>query len=926
MLRTLGPLQLDGHPLTRPKTLTFLAYLALAGPVSRRYAREVFWGVGSSTSALRVVLNQLRKENPELVIENQDLLSSPVDSDVKRFLLAAQRHHHEQALLLYQGHFLETVDFEMGEELEEWVQTTRESLLRHAIHAAFSLAEQHARLHDWSEVSRRVHQGLHYGSTLGFTFEEKHQARALLIAAGDPAARFFDACAIPEEAPEEVTAFQREKMMVLPEKHRALLGRENGLQELLEQVKTQRLTTITGIGGSGKTTLASHLIHHPEMQTAFQDGVGWIDLQHQSASQWTDHVAKMLQVPLSEHESWNRILQYLQPRHVLLVLNHFEHLHTEKGKLEQLLQHCPNVHLLVTSRARLGLSIEKARALSGLENEQASIDLMLQGIPAERIQMLKPTALQHLVRQVQHHPLSLQQLGHLLKFVSPTDLLKSLQHNPRETTGPGQGMMQVFESTCLLLPEDIQQKLFWLGVFEEGFDLQASIQVAGFGLAELQVLHDHNLIQLEASDRYTLHPLFLEHLRHSITPEQCQNMSERHHQHYVRERLQQLSEDGLAAEFSTEEANITKAIKHAVKHQMPDTETTLYVCLMHFERQGTYRAGLQFFQALCHLPELHNAVQVILEAHTSWMAFRCGDYDTALTLAERALVLAPPGTSRAILMQLHNTLGTIHLQHDREAQAEGHFREALKMAMEINDPVRMLRYRCNLATCQMGQGKHEEAAREYQFLLGTPSLRNDVNLLAVVVLAWSHLQLFHVRGPHVAQVVMLLEEVSQRCQKAGLSTHLQDITVTLGHAYLQDRQYEKVLECVGTITREMQGSHHPVHEIDAVLLEARAYTLLRQLPAARNRLMLAIHLMRDQLAPSRVVDSLLYYADLVHLEGSGNIRELQDLSSMRMSRWQKELLEEVLVRTSWSEHPMPLDLWLNFQWLRQHHLKVQQQA
>ncbi len=126
-----------------------------------------------------------------------------------------------------------------------------------------------------------------------------------------------------------------------------------------------RLLTLTGPGGVGKTRLAIRLAE--QLAESFPDGVAFVPLAAVSAS---DVVSTILQA-LGGRESGGdsssvRLHQLLGEHALLLVLDNFEHLAPAAGIVSDLLDACPRLKVLVTSRVVLQLSAEHVYAVPPL--------------------------------------------------------------------------------------------------------------------------------------------------------------------------------------------------------------------------------------------------------------------------------------------------------------------------------------------------------------------------------------------------------------------------------------------------------------------------------------------------------------------------------------------------------------------------------
>src|SRR5262249_43350766 len=155
------------------------------------------------------------------------------------------------------------------------------------------------------------------------------------------------------------------------------VGREPELAELEALLRAQRLVTVTGLGGAGKTRLALELASRKT--GVWRDGVWFVDLTALSDPELVaSAVVTTLSVPeppeLSPQET---LLAYLGALELLVVLDCCEPLTASCGKLaEAFLLRAPHVRLLVTSRRPLGVHGEFEFELEPLPfpTESASAD------------------------------------------------------------------------------------------------------------------------------------------------------------------------------------------------------------------------------------------------------------------------------------------------------------------------------------------------------------------------------------------------------------------------------------------------------------------------------------------------------------------------------------------------------------------------
>lgn len=128
-LRTLGGLGLEGSELQRPKPLLLLAYLALEGPTSRRQLAELFWrDAKDPRDVLSTSIRRLNTGGEVVSNVGRHRLCANVSCDAVEFERAAKLVDPRSLLDLYTGAFLDGLDLELGEEIEEWLYAKREHL------------------------------------------------------------------------------------------------------------------------------------------------------------------------------------------------------------------------------------------------------------------------------------------------------------------------------------------------------------------------------------------------------------------------------------------------------------------------------------------------------------------------------------------------------------------------------------------------------------------------------------------------------------------------------------------------------------------------------------------------------------------------------------------------------------------------------
>jgi non-specific serine/threonine protein kinase len=138
------------------------------------------------------------------------------------------------------------------------------------------------------------------------------------------------------------------------------VGRRQATAELRRMLSESRLVTLTGIGGVGKTRLATHVAR--EMRRTCRDGVWLVELDRLDDE---SQIPSAIVVALELHDASARkpttvLNDYLADRRMLLVLDNCEHLLRGCASVvTELLSAAPGLRILATSREPLGVAGER---------------------------------------------------------------------------------------------------------------------------------------------------------------------------------------------------------------------------------------------------------------------------------------------------------------------------------------------------------------------------------------------------------------------------------------------------------------------------------------------------------------------------------------------------------------------------------------
>jgi predicted ATPase/class 3 adenylate cyclase len=143
------------------------------------------------------------------------------------------------------------------------------------------------------------------------------------------------------------------RVVSIPREWTSLVGREDDLATIEELVLSQRLVTLTGTGGSGKTRLAIRAAR--DLAPRFRGPVVFVPLV---AAADAGGVVPLLARALGVNgllKSWDDALEILEPQNALIVWDNTEHLPDVGSRIAEIRDRCERLHCLVTSRASLGV-------------------------------------------------------------------------------------------------------------------------------------------------------------------------------------------------------------------------------------------------------------------------------------------------------------------------------------------------------------------------------------------------------------------------------------------------------------------------------------------------------------------------------------------------------------------------------------------
>ncbi|MEQ1821650.1 MAG: adenylate/guanylate cyclase domain-containing protein [Fimbriimonadaceae bacterium] len=607
---------------------------------------------------------------------------------------------------------------------------------------------------------------------------------------------------------------------------RPFIGRHQERETLNKALKEgkQRLITIRGFGGMGKTTIAR--VCAWDNVEAFPEGVWWVDCETaNSREEIVANAYQAIQKPIDPSDPERGLAEAIGNSKFLMVFDCFERVALHAGIFDGLLKKCPNLQVVVTSRVLLGLPWEYEFELRGLTNSQkrgATVDAM--ALFAEAAVHVRPDfaitranrkILSELVTSLEFIPLAIVITAGRLRHLSLEEVLaqvkKSLLSAVKQAQlDPGRhgGLRQVIETSISLLDEQDRRVAGELSVFDGGFYLSDASAVLANEIDlfdTISRLRDHSLLSSDyRGDRTRFKALdsVREYLAEAVPPDTLKSVRLAHAKHYltVAKQIRQFHDSRKWAEASDlialEGGNLRRAISTAIESsdRVPLKQMAGLLARPFFENG----LGAEFDRLVGSTIEVTDTVSehdlvIELLGLQGMRAKRLGDTERAIELWDkRVQVCATAGnfsTQAETLIEIANTLlktGNLNraksfldlylklegLIEDHEILVAGWMFQAVFSA-EVNEPADSLRF------CQkVLEGFDLEQATEAAFYF----LRS----LAEVYL--------RVSGFDLAD--KCLKKIVRFAAPAGFIHHVTEALVNLMELYAKTANLEALQEAV----------------------------------------------------------------------------------------------------------------------------------
>jgi predicted ATPase/class 3 adenylate cyclase len=501
----------------------------------------------------------------------------------------------------------------------------------------------------------------------------------------------------------------------LPRPVSSFVGRAREQEELVDLLSDgKRLVTLTGPGGSGKTRLAVEAA--TELIPAFAAGVFWVELAPlRDPALVTETIAQVLGAK-------DGLVEHVGEREMLLLLDNFEQVIEAATELGPVLERCPKLRLLVTSRELLRIDGEVEYSVLPLQEPEAV------ALFCERSQLEPDETVAEICRRLDELPLAIELAAARASVLSPEQMLERLAQRldllkgGRDADDRQRTLRATIEWSYELLSGDEQRLFAGLAIFRGGCTLEAAEEVAGADLDTLQSLVEKSLLR-HTDDRFwmleTIRAYAWERLSESSDEAELRRRHALLGVEFAESTYQEMVDGGdqatISARIDVERDNLRAALEWARDEGEDDVLLRLAAPLARYwPGRGLYQEGDMWNGLALERPWSRVESRMLL---LRWAAARTAflrDYARSDALVAEWRGLAEgQGDESEVLLAMNSAALNASEQGDHKT-ARAQFRVIRERAQEIGKPMMVAFATINLGGTAWRAGDFREGLEESQ--------------------------------------------------------------------------------------------------------------------------------------------------------------------------------------------------------------------
>lgn len=590
----------------------------------------------------------------------------------------------------------------------------------------------------------------------------------------------------------------------LPTKLTPFIGRADEVDDVCRLLDENRLVTITGAGGIGKTRLAIKVGYEKVRQ--FEHGVFFVQLASVTSPEFIiTAVSDAIGFTFSGfNDPKHQLIDLLREKDLLLIMDNFEHLIGAVGIITDLLEHCPDVKFLTTTRELINIQGESLYELNGLPvpdddsidpSSFSSIQLFVNSArrvdPTFSIEEDCSNCIGRICRMVEGMPLGIELAAAWISVLSCAEIEAELQKSldfldgSQSRTAPLHGSLRAIFDHSWRLISDFERTVFMrMSVFRGGFTREAAQEITETPPTAILSLKDKSLLYRSASGRYYI----LESLRQygegklRVDPGDYAQIKRRHREYFgnwlSRMVSRHLPENTLefCRDIAVELKNIREGWISAVTIG-DERIISLYMdgLAAYYLGIGNYPEGAHLFETALGigndqthtLPDTHaEHINSQLLLHLANFLFNLARYDESLTHYENALAIFERMHDNEGIANTLNGLGRIQRRKGNSDVAIGYHERSLAIFREQTNTIGEGETLYYLAGVISFQGNISKARMLYELSLDllrrSGSRRQVATILVELAIATGKLGDIETERSYLQESLRIRNEIQDR--------------------------------------------------------------------------------------------------------------------------------------------------------------------
>jgi predicted ATPase/DNA-binding SARP family transcriptional activator len=517
-------------------------------------------------------------------------------------------------------------------------------------------------------------------------------------------------------------------------RRKPFIGRDAETDALVAAVEGNRLVTITGTGGAGKTALAIHVSRVIGARLA--DGERFVDL---SAASDAESVARRLASDLGVRvgpgqDPLAAVGAAIAPQELLVVLDNCEQaLAGVRAVVAGLLRAAPHVRILGTSREAIAVDDEVVRRIPPLTADEAvELFVFLSAAARPGFELTESNAADvgEVCRRLDGLPLAIELAAARIQALTPREIAERLNQRfvllsdaarvPRHQT-----LQAVVAWSYELLDEEAARLLRRLSVFEDGFTLEAAEAICGDAsasiagpLTDLLAASLLGRVEQNETSRYAMLETIKEYAAERLADEgEVEEIGRRHAEWFADrvETWQEVTDDGAwHGALGDDLGNYRAALAFSAAHGMTLAPVRLCAGIGRlWHARGLHAEALEEIEAA-----LRDATPSD-QTHPSWprllvgassLCFDLARLDRAAELAEQALAAARVAEDARTEATALQNLGTVAFARGEWDGSDALQREALEVGRRAGNGFVTARSLLMLGMNSLRAGDNDAAA------------------------------------------------------------------------------------------------------------------------------------------------------------------------------------------------------------------------